>query len=154
VRGSRAEGWLPQTRSEVIVHHGVVVTSQPLAAQAGLRILMRGGNAIDAAVATAAVLSVVEPMMVGVASDLFVMVYVAKDKRLYALNASGVAPSGATVDRFRDHQAARALLAKGVDPSASRRAVKSAGHALPEDSFEAVARLAELVWATRPLRER
>src|ERR1700751_4043403 len=57
VRGMRAEGWPAQTRSEVMAANGMVVTSQPLAAQAGLQILMRGGNAIDSAGATAAVLS-------------------------------------------------------------------------------------------------
>jgi gamma-glutamyltranspeptidase/glutathione hydrolase len=80
--------------------HGMVVTSQPLAAQAGLRVLMQGGNAVDAAVATAATLSVVEPMMVGVASDLFAMIYVAKERKVYVLNASGTAPTGATLERF------------------------------------------------------
>src|ERR1700704_2333141 len=60
VRGERAEGWLAQSRSPVLARNGVVVTSQPLAAQAGLRILMAGGNAIDAAVATAAALNVTE----------------------------------------------------------------------------------------------
>ena len=53
VRGDRMEGWLQQTRSEVMARNGVVSTVQPLAAQAGLRILQQGGNAIDAAVATA-----------------------------------------------------------------------------------------------------
>jgi gamma-glutamyltranspeptidase / glutathione hydrolase len=100
VRGVRAEGWPPQTRSEVMAQHGMVVTSQPLAAQAGVQILMRGGNAIDAAVATSAVLSIVEPMMVGVASDLFAVIYVAKEGKVYVLNASGTAPSGATVERL------------------------------------------------------
>ena len=75
----------------------MVATSQPLAAQAGLDILKRGGNAIDAAVATAAVLSVVEPMNVGPGGDLFAIVYIAKENKVYALNASGKAPSGLTL---------------------------------------------------------
>jgi gamma-glutamyltranspeptidase/glutathione hydrolase len=100
VRGVRAEGWPDQSRSEVMAPHAMVVTSQPLAAQVGLRILLQGGNAVDAAVATAATLSVVEPMMVGVASDLFAVVYIAKEHKVYVLNASGTAPSGATVERF------------------------------------------------------
>ena len=100
VRGVRAEGWPSQTRSEVMAQHGMVVTSQPLAAQAGLQVLMRGGNAIDASVATAAVLNMVEPMMVGVGGDLFAMIYIAKEKKIYVLNASGMAPTGATVARF------------------------------------------------------
>src|SRR5450631_1203329 len=100
VRGSRSEGWMAQSRSEVMAQHGLVVTSQPLAAQAGLQILLRGGNAIDAAVATAAVLNLVEPMMVGVGGDLFAVIYIAKEKKIYVLNASGTAPSGATLARF------------------------------------------------------
>ncbi|HEY6483501.1 MAG TPA: gamma-glutamyltransferase family protein [Steroidobacteraceae bacterium] len=100
MRGARAEGWLPQSRSEVMAQHGMVAASQPLAAEAGLQILRQGGNAVDAAVATAAVLNVVEPMMVGVAGDLFAMVYVAKEKKVYVLNASGTAPTGATIARF------------------------------------------------------
>jgi gamma-glutamyltranspeptidase/glutathione hydrolase len=79
---------------------GIVTTSQPLAAQAGLEVLRRGGNAIDAAVATAAVLNVVEPMMTGLAGDLFAVIYIAKENRVYALDASGKAPSGATVARM------------------------------------------------------
>jgi gamma-glutamyltranspeptidase/glutathione hydrolase len=77
-----------------------VTTSQPLAAEAGLEILRRGGNAVDAAVAAAAVLNVVEPMNVGMGGDLFAIIYVAKERKLYALNASGMAPSGATLDRY------------------------------------------------------
>jgi gamma-glutamyltranspeptidase / glutathione hydrolase len=100
VRGARAEGWPAQSRSEVMAQHGMVVTSQPLAAQVGLQTLMRGGNAIDAAVATAAMLNVVEPMMVGVGGDLFAVIYIAKNKKIYVLNASGTASSGATLSHF------------------------------------------------------
>ena len=100
VTGDRSSGWLAQGRSEVMARNGMVTTSQPLAAQAGLDVLKRGGNAIDAAVATAAVLNVVEPMMTGVAGDLFAIVYIAKENKLYTLNASGKAPSGQTVARM------------------------------------------------------
>ena len=109
VRGDRTEGWRAQTRSEVIAQHGIVATSQPLAAEAGLRILENGGNAIDAAVATAAVLNVVEPMMTGMGGDLFAIVYSARDRKLHALNASGMAPTGATVARLHS-------LGYDVDP--------------------------------------
>ena len=78
----------------------MVATSQPLAAQAGLDILKKGGNAIDAAVATAAVLSLVEPMNVGPGGDLFAIIYIAKENKLYTLNASGKAPSGQTLARM------------------------------------------------------
>ena len=97
VRGDRSEGWPAQTRSEVMARHGMVATSEPLAAQAGLDILRKGGNAVDAAVATAAVLNLIEPMNVGVAGDLFAIIYTAKDHKLHVLNASGMAASGQTV---------------------------------------------------------
>src|SRR5215471_14994801 len=100
VEGDRSEGWLSQTRSEVMGRHGIVATSQPLAAQAGLDVLKKGGNAIDAAVAASAVLNVVEPMNVGVAGDLFAIIYIAKENKIYVLNASGMAPTGATVEHF------------------------------------------------------
>lgn len=100
VRGERAEGWLAQSRSPVLARNGIVVTSQPLAAQAGLRILMAGGNAVDAAVATAATLNVTEPMNVGMGGDLFAIVYVAREHKVHVLNASGIAPTGATIARF------------------------------------------------------
>ncbi len=79
-----------------MAQHGMVVTSQPLAAQVGLQILQHGGNAIDAAVATAAALNVMEPMMVGMGGDLFAVIYIAKERKIYVLNASGTAPTGAT----------------------------------------------------------
>ena len=100
VRGDRTEGWKLQSRAEVMAQHGIITTSQPLAAEAGLRIMMAGGNAIDAAVAASAVLNVVEPMNVGIAGDLFAIIYVAKENKIYVLNASGMAPTGATVEHF------------------------------------------------------
>jgi gamma-glutamyltranspeptidase len=105
-RGDRAEGWRAQTRAEVMAPHAMVVASQPLAAQAGLQMMLRGGNAIDAAVASSAVLNLVEPMMPGVAGDLFAIIYIAKDKKLYVLDASGTAPSGATIERGANLQLA------------------------------------------------
>ena len=108
VRGDRASGWLAQSRSEVLARNGVVATSQPLAAQVGLQILKQGGNAFDAAVATAAVLNVVEPGSAGIGGDAFVIAWLAKEHRLIALNASGRSAGGATPERlaargFRTH---------------------------------------------------
>jgi gamma-glutamyltranspeptidase/glutathione hydrolase len=100
VRGDRSEGWLAQGRSEVMARNGIVTTSQPLAAEAGLRILQQGGNAIDAAVAMASTLNVVEPMNVGIGGDLFAIIYTVADHQMHVLNASGKAPTGATLARF------------------------------------------------------
>ena len=71
-------------RSVVYAPHGIVATSQPLASSAGLAVLQAGGNAIDAAVTAAAVLSVTEPMMTGMGGDMFATVWVAKEHRLVA----------------------------------------------------------------------
>jgi len=87
-----------QTRSMVISRYGIVAAESPLAAQAGARILERGGNAVDAAIATNAVMGVVSPMMNGMGGDLFAIVYDAKAKTLYGLNASGWAPKGLTIE--------------------------------------------------------
>ncbi len=76
-------------RSTVLARNGMVATSQPLAAMAGLRMLMQGGNAVDAAVATAAALNVVEPASTGVGGDMFALIWMADSKRVAALNGSG-----------------------------------------------------------------
>ena len=89
------------TRSVVMARNGVIATSQPLASAAGLAVLQSGGNAIDAAVTAAAVLSVVEPTMNGVGGDLFALVYDPKTKTVRALNASGRAPAAATIEEFK-----------------------------------------------------
>lgn len=83
-------------RSNVLARRGMVATSQPLAAMAGLRMLLDGGNAADAAVATAATLAVVEPMSTGIGGDAFALFYDARgapDSRITALNGSGRAPA-------------------------------------------------------------
>ncbi len=89
------------TRSVVMARNGLIATSQPLASAAGLRVLQEGGNAIDAAVTAAAVLSVVEPTMNGIGGDLFAIVYDAKTKTVRGLNASGRAPAAATLEEFK-----------------------------------------------------
>ena len=87
-------------RSPVNARRGMVATSHPLAAMAGLRMLMEGGNAVDAAVTAAATLNVVEPMSTGVGGDLFALVWMNAEKRVRALNASGRAPMAASVDEL------------------------------------------------------
>ena len=101
VRGDRAGGWTAQSRSEVMAMNGIVATSQPLAAEAGLEVLHAGGNAFDAAIAAAAAINVVEPEATGIGGDMFVIAWVAKEKRLVALDAAGRAPSGASLERYR-----------------------------------------------------
>jgi gamma-glutamyltranspeptidase/glutathione hydrolase len=89
-------------RSPVLATRGMVATSQPLAAAAGLRVLQEGGNAIDAAIATAATLNVVEPMMAGIGGDLFALVYHADSQKLYGLNATGRAGALASAAKLRE----------------------------------------------------
>jgi gamma-glutamyltranspeptidase/glutathione hydrolase len=102
VRGDRLWEWSEQTRSEVLARHGVVATSQPLAAQAGLQMLRKGGTAADAAVATAAALGLVEPHSAGIGGDMEAIYWSAKDRKLSALNAAGWAPQAWTPKYFAD----------------------------------------------------
>ena len=90
------QGQRPSTmagRSAVYAPSGMVATSQPLASAAGLEVLRQGGNAIDAAVAASAVLGVTEPHMTGIGGDMFAIVWLAKEQKLIAINASGRAGS-------------------------------------------------------------
>src|SRR5438477_2563414 len=87
-------------RSVVLAPHGMVATSHPLATEVGLDVLKQGGNAVDAAIAANAVLGLMEPMSCGVGGDLYALVWDAKSKKLYGLNASGRAPYKATRELF------------------------------------------------------
>lgn len=87
-------------RSVVRAQNGMVASSQPLASQVGLDVLKRGGNAVDAAIAMAAMLNVTEPMMTGIGGDAFALVYWARTKELKGLNASGRAPRALTREYF------------------------------------------------------
>src|SRR3712207_3070053 len=91
----------PSLRQPVFARNGVVATSQPLATQAGLAMLQRGGNAVDAAIATAAALTVVEPTSNGIGADAFALVW--DGSTLHGLNGSGRAPAAHTPDLFRGH---------------------------------------------------
>jgi gamma-glutamyltranspeptidase/glutathione hydrolase len=103
-----------QGRSMVISRNGIVAAESPLAAQAGARILEHGGNAVDAAIATNAMMGVVEPMMNGIGGDLFAIVYDAKGNKLYGLNASGWAPKGLTIE-YLQKQGIRSMPQQGVN---------------------------------------
>ncbi len=88
------------TRSVVRAQRGMVASSQPLASQVGMDVLKRGGNAVDAAIAMAAVLNVTEPLMTGIGGDAFMLVYWSKTGELKGLNASGRAPQALNLDYF------------------------------------------------------
>ncbi|HHX00443.1 MAG TPA: gamma-glutamyltransferase family protein [Acholeplasmataceae bacterium] len=90
----------PATRNLLYAKNGVVATSQPLAAQAGLDILKQGGNAVDAAIATAACLTVVEPTANGIGGDAFAIVYI--NGQLHGLNASGTCPASLSIDTLKE----------------------------------------------------
>ena len=98
-------------RSIVATTFGIVAASQPLAARAGVQILERGGNAIDAAIAANATIGLMEPTGNGIGGDLFIIYYDARSGTVHGLNASGWAPSGLTVD---------ALAAKGINEMPQR----------------------------------
>ena len=153
VSGSRAQGWLSQGRSEVLARHGMVATSDPLAAQAGLEILRKGGNAIDAAVATGAVLDVTSQNDTGIGGDLFALVYVAREKKLYALNSGGWAPAGWTPEFFTKQLAQTRVPNNGVNSATVPGAIsgydalmKRFGTMSFNETFERAATIADEGW--------
>ena len=99
----RITGELFSTRSEVIAENGMVATSHPLASQIGVDILKSGGNAIDAAIATNAAIGLMEPTGNGIGGDLFAIIWIEKDKKLYGLNASGRSPKNLPLSYFKEN---------------------------------------------------
>lgn len=99
----RITGELFSTRSEVIAKNGMVATSHPLATQVGIDILKKGGNAVDAAIAANAAIGLMEPTGNGIGGDLFAIIWIEKDKKLYGLNASGRSPKSLTIDYFKQN---------------------------------------------------
>ena len=153
VTGSRAQGWRSQGRSEVVARHGMVATSDPLAAQAGLDILRQGGNAIDAAVATGAMLDVTSQNDTGIGGDLFALVWVAKEKKLYGLSAAGWAPAGWTPEFFTGKLGLKQVPGSGVNAATVPGAVAGYDALLTRfgtmtfrQTFERAARTAEEGW--------
>jgi gamma-glutamyltranspeptidase/glutathione hydrolase len=88
-------------RSVVMARNGMVASSQPLAVEAGLSMLKKGGNAIDAAIATALTLGVVEPVSTGIGGDAFFLYQSAADGRIYGVNGSGRCPCGLTLEALQ-----------------------------------------------------
>lgn len=97
----RLTGHMFATRSEVIAKEGMVATSHPLAAQIGIDILKKGGNAIDAAIAVNAAMGLMEPTGNGMGGDLFAIVWNAKEQKLYGINSSGPAPMALNIEVFK-----------------------------------------------------
>src|SRR5467141_485060 len=142
--GARAQD-RSQGRSMVISRGGIVAAESPLAAQAGVRILERGGNAVDAAIATNAVMGLVEPMMNGIGGDLFAIVYDAKGNKLYGMNASGWAPNGLTIEllhkqglREMPQRGVHAITVPGAVDGGQKRADKFGRKKLNEDLAAAI----------------
>ena len=91
------------TRSEVLAPSAMAATSQPLATEAALAVMRRGGSAVDGAIAANAVLGLTEPTGAGIGGDLFAIVWDPKEHKLYGLNASGRSPRSLTLEYFQSH---------------------------------------------------
>lgn len=111
----RPTGRMDASRSPAVASHGMVCAAQPLAVQIGVDVLKAGGNAVDAAIAVNAALGLMEPVSCGVGGDLFAIVWDAKSRRLYGLNASGRAPYLLTIEEV-GRRGATAMPYTGVLP--------------------------------------
>ena len=108
----------PSHRNVVYARRAMACTSVPLGAQIGVDVMKRGGNAMDAAVAMAAAMPLLEPTGNGLGSDCFALVWVEKEKKLYGLNASGVAPMALSAETVTPKKQPSALETENVTPTA------------------------------------
>src|SRR5215469_13182863 len=99
-RGDRYSGLTWATRSPVLAQHGIVASEQPLASEAAVQILKKGGSAVDAAIAANAMIGLMQPVLNGIGGDLFAIVYDPKTHKLYGYNASGWSPQGRDLARM------------------------------------------------------
>src|ERR1700730_313821 len=120
-------------RSVAASQHGVAPVSHPLPAQAAAQILQRGGSAVDAAIAANAAQGLMEPTSNGIGGDLFAMVYLAKEDKLYGINASGWAPAGMTLELLKSKGIEGELPYRGVYTVSVPGAVE--GWAAPHERF-------------------
>lgn len=153
-------------RPVVMARNGMVCSGHPLASQAGISVLQRGGNAVDAAIATAAALNVVEPNMSGIGGDGFIMIYWKQSGSVHVVNATGAAPAAATLDAYRDGIPMKGIrsvsvpgLVAGWLTAHTRYGVLTLEQALEpaiglaHDGFPVSHRLAEGIAAEASLRE-
>jgi gamma-glutamyltranspeptidase len=153
-------------RPVVMARNGMVCSGHPLASQAGISVLQRGGNAVDAAIATAAALNVVEPNMSGIGGDGFIMIYWKQSGSVQVVNATGAAPAAATLEAYQDgipmkgirSVSVPGLLAGWLEAHARYGALTLAqvlepAVGLAHDGFPVSHRLAEGIAADASLRE-
>lgn len=118
-------------RSSVVANN-IVATSQPLASQAGIQMMMQGGNAVDAAVAAAAVLNVVEPYSTGIGGDAFALLYIPDEKKPIAINGSGSAPQDLSYAYLTEELELAEIPVRGILPITVPGAVSMWGKLLDE----------------------
>ncbi|HEY7979828.1 MAG TPA: gamma-glutamyltransferase [Rhizomicrobium sp.] len=116
-RGDRYSGAPWATRSPVLAQHGMVASEQPLASEAAVEILKKGGSAVDAAIAANAMIGLMQPVLNGIGGDLFAIVYDPKTHKLYGYNGSGWSPKGRDLARMTAEVEA-AYKKAGMQPKA------------------------------------
>ncbi|HVZ92012.1 MAG TPA: gamma-glutamyltransferase, partial [Rhizomicrobium sp.] len=114
-RGDRYSGAPWATRSPVLAQHGMVASEQPLASEAAVEILKKGGSAVDAAIAANAMIGLMQPVLNGIGGDLFAIVWDPKTKKLYGYNSSGRSPMGRDLARMKAEVEA-AYKRAGLEP--------------------------------------